>query len=77
MSPANLGCGRGRRVLPGAKVARLLADLRNLGVDENGARRKAVVFSAHLSAIRHVETILQREGALPLFSLASNCDAAR
>ena len=47
-----------------AKVARLLADLRNLGVDENGARRKAVVFSAHLSAIRHVETILQREGAL-------------
>ena len=60
-----------------AKVARLLADLRNLGVDENGARRKAVVFSAHLSAIRHVETILQREGALPLFSLASNCDAAR
>ena len=60
-----------------AKVARLLADLRNLGVDENGARRKAVVFSAHLSAIRHVETILQREGALSLFSLAPDCDAAR
>ena len=50
-------------------MARLLADIRLLGVDEKGAPRKAVVFSAHLSAIRHLEVVLEREGELLLWRL--------
>ena len=49
-------------MLPSAKVVRLLNDLAALGDDEDGVPLKAVVFSQHRSAIKHVDFVLSHAG---------------
>ena len=48
--------------LPSAKVRRLLADLEALGNDANGVPKKAVVFSSHKTAVKHLDFVLARAG---------------
>ena len=48
--------------LPSAKVRRLLADLEALGNDDNGVPKKAVVFSSHKTAVKHLDFVLARAG---------------
>jgi len=45
-----------------AKVHRLLADLEALGVDDAGVPLKAVVFSQHRAAVRHLDFVLAHAG---------------
>jgi len=48
--------------LPSAKVRRLLADLAALGDDEEGVPLKAVVFSSHKWAVKHLDRALAGAG---------------
>lgn len=44
------------------QVRRLLFDLQRLGVDEYGVPLKAVVFSQHRSAVKHLDFVLAHAG---------------
>ena len=49
-------------VVPSSKIIQLLADLEALGDDEHGVPLKAVIFSQHRAAIKHVDFILSHAG---------------
>jgi len=48
--------------VPSAKIRRLLSDLEALGEDEHGVPLKAVVFSQHRAAVKHLDWVLSHAG---------------